>query len=158
MRRSSLLALSLIALAFAPPASAENDKGHGHGHGKGAEIALAPPGAHIVVGERDRAAVHSYYRTEFIAGNCPPGLARKGNGCLPPGIAKRLWTVGAPLPPSVAFYPLPSALLAQLTPAPAGYQYLRVDNDVLLVSSGPRVVVQSLGSLANLQDSSLPLI
>ena len=29
-------------------------------------------------------------------GDCPPGLARKGNGCLPPGQAKKL--VGAALP------------------------------------------------------------
>ena len=28
-------------------------------------------------------------RTGFPAGFCPPGLAMKGNGCLPPGLAKK---------------------------------------------------------------------
>jgi hypothetical protein len=27
-------------------------------------------------------------------GRCPPGLARKNNGCLPPGQAKKLYNVG----------------------------------------------------------------
>jgi hypothetical protein len=35
-----------------------------------------------------------------LADACPPGLARKGNGCLPPGQAKKL--VGAALPASLA--------------------------------------------------------
>ena len=26
--------------------------------------------------------------------NCPPGLAKKNNGCLPPGQAKKLYSVG----------------------------------------------------------------
>lgn len=31
-------------------------------------------------------------------GNCPPGLAKKNNGCLPPGQAKKLYNVGQRLP------------------------------------------------------------
>ncbi len=31
-----------------------------------------------------------------LYGNCPPGLAKKGNGCLPPGQAKKM--IGAALP------------------------------------------------------------
>ena len=156
MRGSPIFVLSLLALAFTPSARADNDKHHGHGHG-GAELAFAPP-AKVIVTEHDRAAVHSYYRGEFVSGKCPPGLARKEIGCLPPGLAKRVWTIGAPLPPSVVFYPLPGALLAGLTPAPAGYQYVRVDNDIMLISTGPRVAVQWVGSLANLQDPNLPLV
>ncbi len=34
--------------------------------------------------------------------SCPPGLAKKGNGCLPPGQAKKAYAVGALLP--VAYY------------------------------------------------------
>jgi hypothetical protein len=34
--------------------------------------------------------------------DCPPGLARKGNGCLPPGQARKLFAVGQALP--VAYY------------------------------------------------------
>jgi hypothetical protein len=157
MRSLPILALSLVGLAITPAAWAENDKGHGHGHGKGPEVAVVAPSGRIVVTDRDRLAVHSFYRTEFVEGRCPPGLAKKHNGCLPPGLAARAWTLGAPLPPSVAFYPLPSALLAQLTPAPAGYQYVRIDDDVVLLSTGPRVAVQRLASLSDLQ-AAQPLI
>ena len=31
-------------------------------------------------------------------GGCPPGLAKKHNGCLPPGQAKKLYNVGQRLP------------------------------------------------------------
>ena len=34
--------------------------------------------------------VRHYYRKEFRDGkNCPPGLAKKKNGCMPPGQAKK---------------------------------------------------------------------
>ena len=54
----------------------------------------------------------------------PPGLAKKG-GALPPGIAKRQ---------------LPNNLLAQLPPAPAGYERVIVDKDVLLIHVATQVV------------------
>lgn len=43
------------------------------------------------------------YRNRFVraAGDCPPGLARKNNGCLPPGQAKKLFA-GQALP--LAYY------------------------------------------------------
>ena len=34
----------------------------------------------------------------YGAGGCPPGLAKKNNGCLPPGQAKKLYGVGQRLP------------------------------------------------------------
>ena len=149
MRRIAALVILSSCLAVAPSAWADNGKGHdkGHGHDKG-----------IVVHERDRTAVYSYYRTEFIGGRCPPGLAKKGNGCLPPGVAKRAWLIGAPLAPAVAFYPLPANLLAQLTPAPAGYQYVRVDNDVLLIAPQTRMVSALVLNLNDLGGAQAPLI
>ncbi|TNF62734.1 MAG: hypothetical protein EP306_02715, partial [Burkholderiales bacterium] len=33
-------------------------------------------------------AVHTYYRQEIAKGHCPPGLAKKNNGCRPPGQVK----------------------------------------------------------------------
>jgi hypothetical protein len=153
--RGSSIVLSLLAVALAPAVLADNDKHKGHG--REAELALVRPGT-LIVTEHERAIVHSYYRSEFVGGRCPPGLARKDIGCLPPGLARRVWAVGAPLPSSVVVYPLPAALMARLTPPPDGYQYLRVDNDIVLLSTGPRVVVQVIGSLANLQDADMPLV
>lgn len=160
MRIAPLLLSSLIALVVALPVHADKDKdkdkGRGHGHSR--SIAMAPGSARIVVTDRDRTAVYTFYRTEFVAGRCPPGLAKKGNGCLPPGLAKRAWSIGAPLARTIAFYPLPGPLLAQLTPAPEGYQYVRVDNDVVLMALGTRIVTESVGSISDLAEPIRPLV
>lgn len=47
--------------------------------------------------EERRFASNGAYR---VADSCPPGLARKNNGCLPPGQAKKL--IGAALPRALA--------------------------------------------------------
>jgi Ni/Co efflux regulator RcnB len=75
---------------------------------------------------------------------CPPGLAKKHNGCLPPGQAKKLHrdrdlVVGHRIPGD-AVYVVPQRVRRTLPPAPAGYRYAVVDNQVVLVSSGDIVV------------------
>jgi Ni/Co efflux regulator RcnB len=122
-------------------------QGQGQGQGRGNSQAAVPPG-NVVIADRDRNTVYSYYRNQYAAGNCPPGLAKKNNGCLPPGQAKKLWAMGQPLPGSVAFYPLPGALLAMLSPAPAGYQYVQVANDILLMAIGTRMIAAAIADLS----------
>jgi hypothetical protein len=153
MRAPSTILFVLGLLALASPAMAKDDKpGHSHGHGGPPEkVVVAPPGT-VVVSSRDRRTVYAYYRTEYLAGSCPPGLAKKGTGCLPPGQAQppqRVWVVGQPLPPTVVYYPLPPPLVAQLAPPPPGYEYARVDNDVLLVDSVNRMVADLVADLSD---------
>jgi hypothetical protein len=50
----------------------------------------------------DRQRYQNSYGGERYASDCPPGLARKNNGCLPPGQAKKFFAVGQALP--VAYY------------------------------------------------------
>ena len=95
-----------------------------------------------------RTVVHDYYASEYRAGRCPPGLARKGNGCLPPGQAKKRWNVGQPLPASVVYYPVPQPVVLQLGAPPVGYEYVRVGLDVLLIATGTRMVIDGLQGLA----------
>src|SRR3954467_7522100 len=119
-----------------PPDKAVTAPGKGQGQGQGQSQGgsqAGSPRVDVVINDRDRNSVYTYYRTEYSAGNCPPGLAKKNNGCLPPGQAKKLWVIGQPLPPTVVFYPLPPALVVQLSPAPGGYQYVRVANDILMM-------------------------
>jgi hypothetical protein len=52
--------------------------------------------------EDSRSRYEDRYGGERYASNCPPGLARKNNGCLPPGQAKKMFAVGQALP--VAYY------------------------------------------------------
>ena len=47
-------------------------------------------------GDRHRTIVRDYYAQQFDSGRCPPGLAKKDNGCIPPGQVRR-WVVGEPL-------------------------------------------------------------
>ena len=123
-------------------------QGQNQGQGRGQGDAQAgPQRGSVVVTDRDRSAVHTYYRNEFATGNCPPGLAKKNNGCLPPGQAKKLWNVGQPLPPTLVFYPLPAGLLSTLTPPPPGYQYVRVDDDVLLMITATRIITSLVTNL-----------
>src|SRR2546427_7994983 len=35
-------------------------------------------------GDQQRVAVRDYYSGQSRAGKCPPGLAKKNNGCMPP--------------------------------------------------------------------------
>ena len=51
-------------------------------------------------GDQQRVVVREYYGKQYSAGRCPPGLAKKNNGCMPPGQAKK-WAIGQPLPRDV---------------------------------------------------------
>ena len=71
-----LILAGVAALASTAPAYAKPD--HSKHHGK-----------HVVKG-----------KTGYGIGGCPPGLAKKNNGCLPPGQAKKLYNVGQRFPRS----------------------------------------------------------
>jgi len=66
-----LIIAGVAALASTAPAYAKPDHGKGHGN---------KHAAHGAVG--------------YGVGGCPPGLAKKHNGCLPPGQAKKLYNIG----------------------------------------------------------------
>lgn len=100
----------------------------------------------IHFGDRHREAIHDYYGGEFRAGNCPPGLAKKHNGCMPPGQAKQ-WRRNAPLPRDVNVYDLPRDLSVRLGVPPAGYRYVRVASDILMISIGTGMVVDAIEDL-----------
>jgi len=71
------------ALAVAGPAIAKPGNGHGNGNGNG----HGNPYAYGVNGP-----------VGYGVGGCPPGLAKKHNGCMPPGQAKKLYRVGQRFP------------------------------------------------------------
>jgi Ni/Co efflux regulator RcnB len=94
-------------------------------------------------GERHRTVTYEYYGTQFRQGHCPPGLAKKHNGCMPPGQARK-WSMGRPLPRDVIFYDVPQALVIQLDRPSAGYRYVRVATDILLIAIGTGMVVDAI--------------
>jgi Ni/Co efflux regulator RcnB len=97
--------------------------------------------------DRHRAVIHDYYIEQYHTGHCPPGLFKKHNGCMPPGLA-RPWQIGRPLPRSVIYYDLPPAIVIQLGPPLVGYRYARVGSDVLLIAIGTGLVVDAIMDLS----------
>lgn len=100
-------------------------------------------------GDRHRVIAHDYFAKQFRAGKCPPGLAKKHNGCLPPGQAKK-WMMGRPLPRDVVYYELPPAVVVRLGPPPTGHRYVRVATDILLITVGTSMVVDAIQDLGNM--------
>jgi hypothetical protein len=75
-----LIVAGAAALAFTGPAFAKPGNGHGNPHGYGND-------------DRGRDGPYGYG-----AGGCPPGLAKKHNGCMPPGQARKLYRIGQRFP------------------------------------------------------------
>lgn len=106
-----ILIVGAAALTFGAPALAKPGNGHGEGN---PHAVMAHGNAHVWMtnGHGDRAMAYGYahgrrthggYRAtrnhgRLYAfgerGGCPPGLARKDNGCMPPGQARKLYNIG----------------------------------------------------------------
>jgi Ni/Co efflux regulator RcnB len=99
--------------------------------------------------DQHRVVIREYYTTQFRGGHCPPGLAKKNNGCMPPGQAKK-WAVGRPLPHEVVYYDLPPALVVKIGLPPSGYRYVRVAGDILMIAVGTGLVVSAIEDLGRM--------
>ncbi|MBC5767382.1 hypothetical protein [Ramlibacter albus] len=97
--------------------------------------------------DQQRVVVRNYYVTNYGGKRCPPGLAKKNNGCMPPGHAKNI-VVGQRAPVGVTYYAVPQPVLVQLPPIPApGYRYVRIGNDIVLLSPQTAIVVDVISGL-----------
>lgn len=147
------LALSVMA-SDAYAGNRNEDKGNGKGRGKHVEDSAShhSEGHHdddkvtIRIGGSERDIIAGFLRDDHHS-HCPPGLAKKNNGCLPPGQAKK-YAVGSVLPPDVVALPLPDSLLDLLGAAPHGYQYVQVDKDILLIGEASKKVIDAVTLLS----------
>ncbi len=132
--------------AVSDPKGQPDDDSHGKGQDKHKD--KGKDGEHHKYFTDDkRVIINNYYAGQYKHGKgCPPGLAKKQNGCMPPGQAKK-WAVGKPLPAGVVAYPLPSSLVVQLGPPPPNTKYVRVAQDVLLLATGTGMVVDAVQNL-----------
>jgi Ni/Co efflux regulator RcnB len=118
--------------------SERHDDGGHNGRGD------APQRTHFE--ERHTVVVRDYYSHQMRGGHCPPGLAKKHNGCMPPGQARK-WDIGHRLPPDVVYYAVPQPLVTQIGPPPSGYRYVRVASDILMIAIGSGMVVDAIKDL-----------
>jgi len=134
--RSVFSIVLAIAVAVSAPALAGN-KGK-KAHGAPAVQIDAGPVAGALITVTERTLILGYF--EQYRGN-PPAAVGSAKP-LPPGIAKKL-ARGGTLPPGIAKRYLPNDLLVQL-PARPGYQWVVVDNDVLLIAAATGLIVDIL--------------
>lgn len=93
--KTLILIAGATAFALAAPALAKPGNGQGH-HGKahGSQVHVDAPaagkhGEHVIT-TRNGGRLYAF----DARGSCPPGLAKKDNGCMPPGQAKKLFNAG----------------------------------------------------------------
>ena len=101
--------------------------------------------------EQKQKFIHEYYSDRFRQRRCPPGLVKRGNRCIPPGHAK-MWRKGRPLPREVIYYNLPPRILVQLGPPPPRHRFVRVAQDILLISIGTGMVVDAFEDIGRQLD------
>jgi Ni/Co efflux regulator RcnB len=130
------------ALADKPSWAGKGGKGKGHEE-QGERHEKGKGRGHFE--ERHREIAREYY-TQTYRTHCPPGLAKKNNGCMPPGQAKK-WRVGRPLPRDVVYYEVPQPLVRQIGPPPPGHRYVRVAGDILMLAIGSGMVVDAIQNL-----------
>ena len=128
----------LVTLSAQPP-----NKGKGKAGGKETG---KPQDAQITVvfNDTQRGAAHTYFVNTYGRGNCPPGLAKKNNGCLPPGQAKKRYVIGQPLPRGIVLADLPADLSTRIGVAPSGYRYGLLDGDLVKLAVGTMLVVDAI--------------
>lgn len=157
MKFTLIIYAALIAsLSLAQTAWAEKG-GNGHGSQSHKHSSHKQKNGHahkyksshdrVIITDSNRVVIKEYISHNYHS-NCPPGLAKKHNGCLPPGQAKKLYRVGYTLPSTVVWEPVPQSLLVRLDPVPMGYQYVMVDRDVLLVSEASHKVIDAITLLS----------
>lgn len=134
----------LLLLAGAPGAFADKDKKDKAGKGKNAGASVT-----IMFTATQRDAAQGWYVETYGRGNCPPGLAKKNNGCLPPGQAKKRYVVGKPLGAGVSYQPVPAELSVRIGKPPEGYLYVTLDGDLLKLAVGTLLVVDAIDGLLN---------
>ena len=93
--KTLILIAGASAFALATPSVAK--QGHGQGQHGQAHGSHAHDNGHAN-GKHDKHIVTTRTGGRLYAldarGSCPPGLAKKHNGCMPPGQAKKLYNVG----------------------------------------------------------------
>jgi hypothetical protein len=156
--KSNILVMCMAgaALVVTAPALAKPGGGHGMGGGFGGGWGHEGGGSPHAYGvgrgnpHADTAPYgHGPHRgvgPNYGHNTCPPGLAAKHNGCLPPGQARKLYNIGQRIPTGYRFYTpwgnIPLAYRNQIPPIypDSRYDYIYRNNSIYVVDPRTRLV------------------
>ncbi len=149
MRR--LVLLVCLGLAWGPgtAVAGKKDKKHKEDGAVGVEVQAGPVEISLRFLGPEREHAREFFVEQHGRGKCPPGLAKKKNGCLPPGQARKRYVVGHPLPASVVVLPLPPALEIRLGRPRAGFRFGILDGDLVKLEIATSRVVDAVVGLVN---------
>jgi hypothetical protein len=117
----------------------EHHHHHHHDHDHGRDFRLE---------EHDRVVIREYIGHHHDKW-CPPGLAKKGNNCMPPGQAR--YRVGEVIPTTVHYEVVPTTVYRSWTPLPPQDVYVRTGSDVYVMDKNTRTIVDAVNLLNDLQ-------
>ncbi|QJQ07157.1 RcnB family protein [Undibacterium piscinae] len=148
-----IYAAGIVFALAAGAASADKPSWAGNGNGKNKEKNEHTQQSHhddrnnteitFSFHSNDQRIVSDYYGSQSNKAKCPPGLAKKNNGCLPPGQAKK-WRKGQALSKDIQYYDLPRDLRLRLPAPPANHRYVQVAGDILMIAIGTSMVVDAI--------------
>lgn len=141
-----VMALSVLLGSMANVAHAK--KPGSTGESKPTESEAAKPNDSKSTGftREHQRVIAEYYGPQKTKSHCPPGLAKKNNGCLPPGQAKK-WQKGQPLPTDLQYQDLPKELSRRLPAPPPNHRFVQVANDVLMIAIGTGMVIDAIENI-----------
>ncbi|HEY8963298.1 MAG TPA: RcnB family protein [Alphaproteobacteria bacterium] len=84
----------------------------------------------VVINNNDRVVIRDYYRYRPYQVVYRPVYQQ--------------WRAGYMLPRYVQYDPIPVRLQRRLAPIPVGYEYVRIDNNILLIEDASRLIVDIL--------------
>lgn len=128
----------------------KSNKGHDDNSGRSTGKGSSHEHTVVIINDKDRQAIRKYIKSRHHK-KCPPGLAKKNNDCQPPGQVKK-YEIGKTLPSDIKYVSVPYSLRRNLQALQPGYQYVRVDNDVLLMSKSDRIVTDAITLLNTLAE------
>jgi|GEM_PF-4705454 len=83
----------------------------------------------VVIRPADRVVIREYYSAR-------PVYYRPGN--------RQHWQPGYTLPRNVVYERIPAYLMHRLQPVPVGYEYVRVDGNILLIQDATRLIMDAI--------------
>lgn len=143
--KSNILVATMACAALAVTAPALAKPGGGKGHGNASVVGKGKArGNGVLVAPRTN--IRTTRGPNYGVNVCPPGLAAKLNGCLPPGQARKIFDLGQRIPRGYGFYTpfndIPLAYRNQIPPVypDRDFDYIYRGNTIYVVDPATRLV------------------